>query len=229
MVNKDQAWVREWVAKKSEGAGKTYAPFQLYPRLLRAAQGYLTKMPAEFVSRWPQLEGLGTALSGVEDKLTPLAEHFPASSPERTPTIREEFRPKNADEYVAVIRASVQPRSRHHEHLVRQVGEYLQSRGVAVITPHPIDLLMTSPTVVIFEAKIVGKQPGLAIREAVGQLLEYRWFLGPREAGLCILLDGHPGVALVEYVEEQLGLLVAWWTGGTLDAGPRSRLRLAIS
>jgi len=32
--------------------------------------------------------------------------------------------------------------------------------------------------------------------------MEYRHFLGPREAQLCILLDGNPGSALTDYVEE---------------------------
>jgi hypothetical protein len=63
---------------------------------------------------------------------------------------------------------------------------------------------------VIVEAKVVGRfSPILAVRPAVGQLFEYRSFIGPKESSLCILLDADPGQALVEYVEH-LGLLILW-------------------
>jgi len=66
-------------------------------------------------------------------------------------------------------------------------------------TPHPIDLRLTGPPGVIVEARVIGRfSPVLAIRAAVGQLLEYPRFIGPKEATLCILLDGNPGEALVD-------------------------------
>jgi hypothetical protein len=51
MVNQDQAWVREWVTKKSETAGTTHAPFQLYPRLLRGVSR--RSRSCRFVSPFP--------------------------------------------------------------------------------------------------------------------------------------------------------------------------------
>ncbi len=63
-VRKDQDWVRDWIAAKKEG-GTVAAPFQLYPKELRANQGYLTKMPAEFVGHWPQLRELAQALDAA--------------------------------------------------------------------------------------------------------------------------------------------------------------------
>jgi hypothetical protein len=47
-VRTDQDWVRAWIEAKGK-SGAVAAPFQLYPKQLRANQGYLTKMPAEFV------------------------------------------------------------------------------------------------------------------------------------------------------------------------------------
>jgi len=52
--------------------------------------------------------------------------------------------------------------------------------------------------------------------------MEYRHFLGPREAQLCILLDGNPGSALTDYVEEVLRFLILWVENGRLFGGPRS-------
>src|SRR5207249_10114406 len=80
-----------------------------------------------------------------------------------------------------------------------------------VITRHPLDLEMIKPLSVIFEAKPVRRVgPLFAIREAVGQLFQYRRFVGPRQARLCILLDSALDTLLVDYVENDLGLMVAW-------------------
>jgi hypothetical protein len=131
------------------------------------------------------------------------------------------FKPKSEEDYLAVIRSSVQRRSRRHERLVCVAGENLRALGAEVSTPHPIDLLMTKPTQVIFEAKPVGRFGALlAVRQAIGQLFEYRRFIGPRQARLCILLDEEPPKELVDYVEGDLGLLIAWVSMGRIAAGP---------
>ena len=86
-------------------------------------------------------------------------------------------------------------------------------------TPHPIDLLITSPREVIVEAKTTGKRSCLrAVREAVGQLFEYRCFLRP-DAELAILLDATPDNVLINYVERDLGISIYWWSDGRLN-GP---------
>ena len=88
---------------------------------------------------------------------------------------------------------------------------------------------MTEPSTVIFEVKTVKKRhPGFAVREAVGQLLEYRYFLGPRAAELCIVLDRQLPDDLVAYVEGELGMMVAWWTTEGLRAAPSSKGRLGL-
>ena len=52
-----------------------------------------------------------------------------------------------------------------------------------------------------------------AIREAVGQLFEYRHFIGPKTALLFVLLDEDPGTVLVDYIENvlELGILLDVW------------------
>lgn len=71
---------------------------------------------------------------------------------------------------------------------------------------------------------MIGKyHPGFAIRAAIGQLFEYRRFLGPREANVGILLDGDPGPTLVSFVENDVGFLILWLDGKALGAGPKTR------
>lgn len=63
-VQKDEVWVRKWIAEKQTVADVVAAPFQPYPGKLRGYQGYLTKMPLAFVNRWPTLKELADDLSG---------------------------------------------------------------------------------------------------------------------------------------------------------------------
>ena len=87
--------------------------------------------------------------------------------------------------------------------------------------------ILSAPKV-IFEAKIVGERGAVfAIREAVGQLHEYSYFLHRQTAGLCILLDEAPGEPLTEYVESRLRMLIAWVADEQLSCGPKTRQRLA--
>jgi hypothetical protein len=68
---------------------------------------------------------------------------------------------------------------------------------------------MTEPVRAIIEAKVTARfSPVLAVRAAVGQLLKYRAFIGPKQSELCVLLDANPGKRLVEYVENELEMLI---------------------
>lgn len=198
------------------------APFQRYGGPLRAAQGYLTKMPEDFVAPWPDLRLMADAVASMQDVLAPLAEVVPPADAGRATTPKQvPFRLKSDREYLAVVGASVQRRTRNHERLVRHAGGWLQARGALVSTPHPIDLFVAHPLAVILEAKLVQPRGALAaIREAVGQLHEHRFSHGPREAEPCVLLDRAPSPEQVAYVEGYLSLLIAWWTSVGLAGGP---------
>jgi hypothetical protein len=216
----NQEWIRRWAASKGI-TGATRLPVQLYPGRLRGAQGYLTKMPADFVSRWKELSALENQLSKTHEVLAASTEVLP-QSPESANFVPV-FRPKSAEEYLAVISASVQRRSRKHEALVAAAGRLLQGLGMVVSTPHPLDLLVTAPRRIIFEAKVTeALGPLIAIRHAIGQLYEYRRFRGPSDAALCVLLDVDPGDVLLQYVEDELHLNILWVTDGALNAGPRT-------
>jgi hypothetical protein len=217
----EDAWIRGWITDKERVVGQVYAPFQRYKGKIRAAQGYLAKMPKDFVERWGSLSQLVDRLAAPQEELSALGELYPGAPQEsQQPGV---FKPKSEEDYVAIIKASVQRKTRTHERIVRLVGEYLRSHGAEVTTPHPVDLMMIQPVQVIFEAKAVGRFGALfAIRQAVGQIFEYRHFFGPRDARLCILLDQEPQKKLVDYVETGLGLLVAWLTPDGMSCGPRT-------
>jgi len=227
----EDTWIREWISERGEAAGRgsVKAPLQLYPGKLRASQGYLTKMPEAFVARWPELDTMAAQIEQAQETLAPVGGVAPppgAVAPAEQLGAR--FKPKSETDYLAVVRAQVQHRTRRHERLVREAGEWLRDRGGVVSTPHPIDLFLGGAVPILFEAKVVGQRADLAaVREAIGQLHEYRWFYGPRESLLCVLLDQEPGSALVPYVEGHLGLLLAWWSDNTLAMGPSTSIRLA--
>jgi len=183
-------WIWEWTTEKKERLGTVAAPFQLDPNSLRPNQAYLAKMPADFVRRWEPLNDLAERLAGRQDEFAEMARTFPPAGSMSNKVRSAEFKPKSADEYVAQIRGGVQRRCEATRDSCALLVSILQSKGAKVSTPHPIDLLMTSPATVLFEAKVVrGGNAVQAVREAVGQLLEYRYFLGPQTAELCVLLD----------------------------------------
>jgi hypothetical protein len=217
----EDAWVREWIEKKHTSvSGPIAAPFQRYSGKLRAAQGYLTKMPVDFVNRWRQLSMLAERLSSVQDTLNRLGEVCTPKNVVKAGILKF----KEEGDYFAAIGGGIQRRSRDHERLVRQAAEYLSAHAATLTIQHPIDLLMTVPKQVIFEAKPVGERSAIfAIREAVGQLFEYRHFIGPKAGLLFILLDEDPGSALVEYVENVLGLGICWMFGDRLFGGASQR------
>ncbi|PWU17242.1 MAG: hypothetical protein C5B48_16220 [Candidatus Rokuibacteriota bacterium] len=189
-------------------------------------QGYLTKMPKDFVDRWPQLSSLEDSLAGFDERLAPLTE-WGRPGPDTESQPAESLKIKNADDYMAFVKGGPQRRTQTHERLIASAIELLQELGAKVTTPHPIHLRLTRPREAIIEAKVVGwVSPILAVRAAVGQLLEYRKFIGPKHSDLCILLDADPGRALVEYVEVDLRFLIMWITNGALHLGPRTMGRL---
>ena len=78
--------------------------------------------------------------------------------------------------------------------------------------------------------KVVGmRSPGLLIREAVGQLFEYKYFEKLSDTYGCIVLELNPGPPLISYVEEYLNLGIAWFISGELYFGPKTAQILCMS
>jgi hypothetical protein len=134
------------------------------------------------------------------------------------------FRPKSADDYVAHLAAQEQKRTRSHEALVKAFGEAVLATGrVAVTNVHPRDLTIEDGDEHwLVECKIVGANPGLAVREAIAQLFTYRHFYyrvkDKPEPRLLAVFDSPIGDAFHQLLES-LGIIavvrdVPRWVGG---------------
>lgn len=95
------------------------------------------------------------------------------------------FRPKSAADYLVTLAARSQTRTRQHEALIEAFGSAVQAAGgVAATNVHPRDLTIDRDgTHWLVEAKSVGPNAELAVREAIGQLLSYRYFCYPPDTG----------------------------------------------
>jgi hypothetical protein len=106
--------------------------------------------------------------------------HTPTGERDTAPRRAEEappvFRPKDAGDYVAHVKAQRQKRTRKHEALVERFGRHARARGwTAATNVHPRDLtLRGAGAEVLVEAETVGRNAEFAVREAIGQLFTYR-------------------------------------------------------
>ncbi|MFC9878615.1 MrcB family domain-containing protein [Streptomyces libani] len=118
----------------------------------------------------------------------------------------EGFRPKSSDDYFVQIAAREQRKKRVHEGLVRRFGPYILGRGFTPITEqvHPRDLVLQAGDAEwLVEAKAVKKGNATqAVREAVGQLLEYRYFW--------YLQKGQPKPHLLGLFSESIGAYASY-------------------
>ncbi|MFF6777783.1 MrcB family domain-containing protein [Streptomyces sp. NPDC012637] len=143
------------------------------------------------------------------------------------------FRPKDSSDYVAHIKARQQVKQRSHEELIKDFGHHVSERGYEPITllQHPKDLVLRLHGVTevsgqewLVEAKVVRNgNPTTAVREAVGQLYEYRHFLyqGCPKPYLLGLFSEAIG-AYAPYLEEQ-GIASIWRDGSGWGGSPRAR------
>lgn len=138
-----------------------------------------------------------------------------------------DFRPKSDAEYIAHISGRRLRKSRRHEALVRQYGEWAGEHGFACSTvEHPVDLLLRRDGrqwLVEAEA-LFQRRAADAVREAVGQLLEYRHFIyseGPHPS-LVALFSAPVGLAFVTYLES-LGIASVWREDGKWQGSESAR------
>jgi MrcB-like, N-terminal domain len=128
------------------------------------------------------------------------------------------FRPKDDSDYVAYLEGRRLVKSRRHERLVREYGEWITTRGfLASTSEHPKDLVLRrEPSEWLIEAEVLRRGNATdAVREAVGQLLSYRYFLcdknsPPRLVGL---FTEPIGEAYVSFLED-LGIAAVWKQDG---------------
>jgi hypothetical protein len=130
------------------------------------------------------------------------------------------FEPKSAAEYRAHIGAQEQVRSRSHEALVDRLGKWARRRGFEPNTNvHPRDLMLHQDNGdLLVEVKVfpVGR-PRRAVRECIGQLFEYRRFLGPPAVTLVAALSEDPGEVFVDLLTSPS--IASVWPSGDVWVG----------
>jgi hypothetical protein len=109
-----------------------------------------------------------------------------------------DFTPKSDAEYIAHVEGRVFVKSRRHERLIAEYGDWVQSRGfIATTATHPRDLvLIKNGHRWLVEAKVIRRgSASSAVRAAIAQLLEYRYFLHGSD----------PALSLVALFSEEIG------------------------
>lgn len=141
------------------------------------------------------------------------------------------FKAKSDSDYAQDVPGGTRRRSRPHEGLVNGFSEWLQALGYDVVYNKWVDLAVREPPV-FFEAKSVRKSPKLpsAIREAVGQLYEYRYFLAEApQTGLVLVLDTEVPGKWVSYLDEDREIGLAWRAEKGFALSPLAASLLRIS
>lgn len=128
------------------------------------------------------------------------------------------FKPKDESDYTAFIGGRILQKSRKHERLVRQYGEWAGDHGFTVATPHPRDLTLgRNGSEWLVEAKVVYSDNATeAVRSAIGQLLCYRHFLYDfgNSPSMVALFNEPVGRAYIDFLEA-LGIASVWREQGT--------------
>ncbi len=142
------------------------------------------------------------------------------------------FKPKSEEEYLSQIQGRVLVKSRRHERLVREYGEWALERGFRASTSeHPRDLVLRSDDAEwLVEAKVLYQgRAMLAVRDALGQLYDYRHFLYSDDAVLSLvaLFSESIGESYVDFLSS-CGILAVWREGGDWH-GPRQAQRQCLT
>ena len=125
------------------------------------------------------------------------------------------FKPGADADYITHVLGGLYRHGRTHETLVNDFADWLAARGLTVASNAAIDLVLEQPPVII-EAKVIrAARWAQAIREAVGQLYEYRYFqvVAP-ESSLLFLASAEIPRMWLDYLDKDRKIGAAWRTTG---------------
>ena len=191
-----------------------YLPFQFRADGLRLMSNYFTKLPRSMSAILFGDDGLA---SGGSTPPAP-SDGRPITGDEEGPRtiFLQPFQPKADSDYVAKVAGGPQVRGRAHESLVNEFAAWLIAHGHNPGRNVAVDLGLTMPLVII-EAKVVLDWPS-AIRQAVGQLYEYRHFrVADPAARLVFLASERPPKPWIDYLEGDRDIAVCWRTRSTFE------------
>jgi hypothetical protein len=208
-----------------------YLPFQFRSDGLRLMSNYFAKLPLAMQQVLFGSDGL--AQSGLP---APQTEDQDDGEPEgglgtggRPGGFLSPFKPRADADYVSNVAGGPFRRSRKHETLVNDFARWLSDRGLEAASNAAIDLGLVQPPVII-EAKVIrGERWATAIREAVGQLYEYRYFqvVAP-ESKLLFLASAKVPQKWLDYLDQDRQIGAAWRAADDFQLTLRARAALCI-
>jgi hypothetical protein len=215
---------RDVIAEQYPGS-TPYLPFQFRSDGLRLMSNYFAKLPLTMQAALFGPDGL--AQSGLP---AAPAEDGDNSEPEggqeacgRPGGFLTPFKPRADADYVSNVAGGPFRRSRTHETLVNDFARWLSDRGLEAASNAAIDLGLVQPPVII-EAKVIRTQKWAAgIREAVGQLYEYRYFqvVAP-DSELLFLASAEIPEKWLDYLDKDRRIGAAWRAGDGFQMTPRA-------
>ena len=222
--------VRDALAQQYPDA-TLYLPFQFRHDGLRLMSNYFTKLPLAMQQELFGADGLGE--SDLPDP--PQADGPPVVADDerqgRPGGFLRPFKPRADTDYITHVSGGAFRRGRTHETLVNGFAEWLATKGLLAASNAAIDLGLEHPPVII-EAKVI--RPGrwaAAIREAIGQLYEYRYFqvVAPQSSLLFLASTDIPRKWL-DYLDEDRQIGAAWRNSrGEFLFTDRARKMLGVS
>lgn len=222
------AAMRNVLARQNPGA-TLYLPFQTRRDGWRMMSNYFTKLPAAMQHALFGTDGLGE--SGLPD---PPEDDGPAvlDDDNRRSTgggFLYPFKPRADTDYLAQVVGGPAQRGRTHETLVNDFAAWLARRGLVVGYNAAIDLGLEHPPVII-EAKVIrAGRWAHALREAIGQLYEYRHFqvVSP-QSSLIFLASAQLPTRWLDYLDHDRGIGAAWRSEDGFALTKRARMALGI-
>ena len=230
------SWVRnlgpELTAIRGSLAGEhpkatLYLPFQFRSDGLRLMSNYFAKLPAQMQGVLFGNDGMGE--SGLPDP--PEEDGLAASADDhaRPGGFLRPFKPKADKEYITNVSGGPTKHGLTHEALVNDFAGWLASRGLLAACHMAIDLGLEVPAVII-EAKVIHSgRWARAIREAVGQLYEYRYFqvVSP-DSALIFLASTLIPQRWLDYLELDREIGAAWRSKDGFQLSTRASKALGI-
>jgi hypothetical protein len=217
---------------RQEHGSPLYLPFQFKKDRgqLSFMSNYFAKLPAEMV-------GLLFGPGGLAEDVLPIA--IDESADDTTKDARVvpgqdsrgfllPFRAKADTKYVVELQGGRRIRSRTHERLVNRCAGWLSRNDLHPARNAAVDLGLEQPPVVI-EAKVIGASWAKSIREAVGQLYEYRYFkVADPASRLIFLADKRVPASWVRYLERDRDIGVISMRGNRVELSPLARRALRM-
>ena len=222
------AAMRDALARQHPDA-TLYLPFQARRDGWRLMSNYFTKLPAAMQHALFGADGLGE--SGLPDPPEDDGPAIPDDGNRRSNRggFLRPFKPRADTDYLTRIVGGPARRGRTHETLVNDFAEWLAARGLVVGCNAAIDLGVEDPPIII-EAKVIrAGRWAHALREAIGQLYEYRYFqvVSP-QSSLIFLASAPVPERWLGYLDHDRDMGAAWRSDDGFRLTNRAREALGI-